>query len=157
MGMAYRRTSGCCLRCSGPFASGQVVVMVRESLIAEVIQNMAICTKEWVAVCSACVTPEEQATATKQDVCRGCSQPLLYPERWTTPNTYRRRMQHHFLPRTIVCSSRCAQRCRRRSKRLHRPSITCAECGTAFQLSRSDSRYCSAACRQKAYRQRASG
>jgi hypothetical protein len=35
-------------------------------------------------------------------------------------------------------------------------AVCCAVCGTSFQPPRNDARYCSAACRQKAYRQRLS-
>lgn len=140
MGMAYRRTSGRCQRCFQAFASAQVVTMVQEHLIAEEYPSGCVCTTEWVAVCSACATPAEQAAATKQDVCRGCEQPLLLPPRYRS--------------RVAVCSSRCAQRCRRRERREWRRSISCRGCATVFQPSRSDSHYCTAACRQKAYRRR---
>jgi hypothetical protein len=117
--------------------------MVQQHLIAEELPDgTCVYTNEWVAVCSACATPAEQKAATKRDVCRGCEQPLLLPARYRAE--------------VVACSNRCVQRCRRRSNRQYRPSITCQECATAFQPSRSDSRYCSTACRQKAYRQRRS-
>jgi hypothetical protein len=140
MGMAYQRTSGCCQRCLRPFASTQIVIMVRESLTAkEFPGGYCIATKEWVAVCAACATPKEQE-ATKQDFCCGCEQPLLVPAQYHSP--------------AALCSSRCQQRWRREQKRRYRGSILCRECGAGFQPKRSDSLYCSAACKQKAYRRR---
>ena len=37
------------------------------------------------------------------------------------------------------------------------PGPECAQCGEHFEPKRSDSRYCSSACRQKAYRERSAG
>jgi hypothetical protein len=117
------------------------VIMVHEHLIAEELPNgICIFTTEWVAVCSACATPAEQAAGTKPDVCCACEQPLLLP------SLYRAKV--------VACSNRCQQRWRRRCKRQYRRSITCRGCFAVFQPARSDSHYCSDACRQKAYRQR---
>jgi hypothetical protein len=46
------------------------------------------------------------------------------------------------------------QRARRRARRT---DLTCEHCGTVFTPPRSDGRYCSPACRQKAYRRRKDG
>ncbi len=46
------------------------------------------------------------------------------------------------------------RRTRRAERRQYRPRIICGECDERFRPSRADSRYCSAACRQKAYRAR---
>lgn len=60
-----------------------------------------------------------------------------------------------------VCSDRCARpveakrkRQLRADARRWRSSTNCDECGERFVPSRTDARYCSGACRQKAYRHR---
>ena len=67
--------------------------------------------------------------------------------------------------RRLFCCRRCANRLRvrphnaRRAERraAAREGLTCAVCDTTFNPSRSDARYCSAACRQRAYRRRKVG
>jgi hypothetical protein len=54
-----------------------------------------------------------------------------------------------------ACSERCSAKALRRMRREHRRA-TCETCGETFTPTRSDSRYCSPACRQKAYRERKS-
>ena len=46
----------------------------------------------------------------------------------------------------------CCRRCRDLAYRRPRTERACAVCGTEFLPSRSDARYCSQACRQRAYR-----
>ena len=55
--------------------------------------------------------------------------------------------------RHVCCSDRCLQKVKK-TERIARRAFTCATCGAAFQPARTDSRYCSGACRQKAYRAR---
>jgi hypothetical protein len=139
--VAYPRTSGRCLRCRAPFAPEQIVIMVHEHLIAEVIGNACTHTTEWVTICTVCATVAEQAAATRKCPCRGCAQPMLSP---TSLKAHQ-----------LVCSNRCAQRVRRGQRRACRTMIHCSACGSAFRPKRSDARFCSAACKQKAYRLRA--
>jgi hypothetical protein len=59
-------------------------------------------------------------------------------------------------------STYCSEHCRldyyreqaREKRELARGKRICANCGQSFMPKRTDSRYCSAACKQKAYRQR---
>ena len=75
--------------------------------------------------------------------CESCGRPVHYRP------SYRRRH--------VLCSSRCAwlAASKRRSATTgaarHK---ACAVCGTVFDPPRADARYCSPACRQRAYRQR---
>lgn len=63
-----------------------------------------------------------------------------------------RRSQHgRWIPWWHECGEACTRR--RRRPRLDGPS-RCTVCGTPVTLGRGDARYCSPACRQKAYRQR---
>jgi hypothetical protein len=55
------------------------------------------------------------------------------------------------------CTVACQERHRRARRRLGRPCATCATCTAPMTPARSDSRYCSNACRQRAYRRRAKG
>lgn len=50
------------------------------------------------------------------------------------------------------CCNRCYQRRLRAARAAERPACTCASCGTAFVLKRSDAKFCSVACKQRAYR-----
>ncbi len=54
----------------------------------------------------------------------------------------------------IFCSERCLWRWQKRKRRPHRTPIDCAVCGREFTPRRSTRRTCSAACRQRAYRER---
>ena len=76
--------------------------------------------------------------------CDTCSREVYFPYR----NFYRR---HVF----------CTQKCEKnhygkvqREKRLKNRQKKCNQCGKAFTATRSDTRFCNAACKQKAYRQR---
>jgi hypothetical protein len=51
-------------------------------------------------------------------------------------------------------SARLAAAARRHRAEARGPSRPCAECGEPFEAKRGDARYCSSACRQKAYRKR---
>jgi predicted nucleic acid-binding Zn ribbon protein len=62
------------------------------------------------------------------------------------------------LPQRRVCPSPLCQwlsaERRREARRLPLRSSRCPECGRAFPIRRSTGRYCSAACKQRAYRHR---
>lgn len=53
-----------------------------------------------------------------------------------------------------VCSTACKQVAWRVRRRLSRDRFACAGCGGAFRPARADARYCTPACRQRAYRSR---
>jgi hypothetical protein len=60
----------------------------------------------------------------------------------------------------IFCSALCSSRhynALQREKRLKNRQKQCAQCGAGFTGTRSDSKFCSAACKQKDYRQRIAG
>lgn len=56
--------------------------------------------------------------------------------------------------RWVACSTRCLAALRREDRRDKRSTTTCSTCGETFTPARADARYCSSACRQRAYRQR---
>jgi len=149
--MARRRISGACQRCDTEFAGGQVVTIVLEDIAFGLLTEGRCIgvTEEWVAVCDACATPAEAAEAEYRRDCRGCGQPMLTPHYDDGADSGRLRLK--------VCSNRCLQRWRRVLRARRRPHATCPVCKFSFRPSRADARYCSNACRQWAYRLRASG
>lgn len=91
-------------------------------------------------VCASCFTP--QSDTIRRFVtrpCEGCGRPV---------SSYSRVRRHW------TCSERCERRAyeQRRHPQAGAWQRTCAVCGTAFVAARSDSRTCSHACRQRAYR-----
>jgi len=54
-------------------------------------------------------------------------------------------------PERMRCQA-CYERARRRKKREARPLIACDHCGESFKPTRSDARFCSDRCRQRAHR-----
>jgi hypothetical protein len=133
---------GQCWRCRTPFSPDDLVTLVG--------RNFHYCSRsdervyrnpnfEWGTMCPRCTTAQERASAGRRLNCEGCRQPLAMPD-----GLYRRR----------VCSVRCEQRYRRRRQRERRLMTRCEGCDRFFAARRDDSRFCSPACRQKAYRGR---
>ena len=104
-------------------------------------------------VCDACVALPQEArlirfwvngthgTQAREHACQACGRPVVL--RWGSRRLY------------VYCSERCAQAIHRSRRRRQGPQETrCATCAGAFVPARADARYCCAACRQKAYRQR---
>ncbi len=62
---------------------------------------------------------------------------------------------------SVTCGPECqrlAYNARARQRReWRRTALTCETCGDQFRPKRTDARYCSSACRQKAYRRRSAG
>jgi hypothetical protein len=133
---------GYCSRCQAKFAPDQVVVVVRK--------GDKWFETDWVTVCAACAEPAEQARAKYKVMCEGCSQPMLTPRypcavrRWVS--SWKNIGEH-------VCSKRCEQRYRRRLQRESRDETHCTVCGVGFRPKRADAKFCSNACRQRAYRE----
>jgi hypothetical protein len=74
----------------------------------------------------------------RETVCVGCDRPLVI---WGRTDK-------------DVCGRACLKRLKRRQARQEPEPVVCATCGTTFTPARSDARYCSNACRQRAHRQR---
>jgi hypothetical protein len=58
--------------------------------------------------------------------------------------------------RVAACSRRCTDRVQLASRRVRHDERECEQCGETFTATRRDARYCSGACRQRAYRARRS-
>ena len=75
--------------------------------------------------------------------CEACGRPVVSRHRWDRLYVY--------------CSERCSRRVYNRNRYTRRAESRpsdCSACGGPMSPSRSDARYCSSACRQRAYRQR---
>ena len=133
--MAYRKRSGACTRCEQPFGGNRFLAfMVGDEILWTIRGDLALIGWEVVAVCEACVTAKERATATRSVDCKGCGITMLSRLRW----------------RGMTCSTRCAQRWLRQRRRVK--NLICKTCGLRFERSRTDAKFCSNACRQKAHR-----
>jgi hypothetical protein len=73
---------------------------------------------------------------------------------WYRYSYYSSNYEREGEPLHTTCSARCAERARNARRRKSTPTA-CASCGETFTPQRSDARYCSPACRQRAYRERA--
>jgi hypothetical protein len=94
-------------------------------------------------------------------VCRGCAEKHFYLGKWwqrwqpPRPCTQCGRLVHwpekRLRPKHFVCSPECARRAYYPN---HRPAVVraCASCGEQFTPKRGDARFCSIACKQRAYR-----
>jgi hypothetical protein len=98
-----------------------------------------------VPVCPACARkadhPYGYGWHSDSGRCEGCGRKVIEPSRWTWGGR-----------RIVACSERCRERARR--LRPQPAARKCDSCGKSFKPSRVDARYCSSACRQKAYRRR---
>jgi hypothetical protein len=129
---SYYKLAGHCTRCHEPFGGNATAFMVSESVIWQVLGAGGL------PVCAACLTDKEHGHATLAVTCNGCG--LAMRAHW------------HLLwrKRELTCSGRCDQRMRRRRHRDKKQ--TCATCGLEFKTTRAHAKFCSGACRQKAYR-----
>jgi hypothetical protein len=132
---AARRAAGICARCSQPIAPEAPIWQAR-CPVGDGFWHAPVC-----ATCApAAITwpPLDRWTARP---CAGCERPV-YQQRYTP---------------AVYCSERCrwqvANQARRVDRERHRQK-RCAMCRNPFAATRRDSRYCSPACRQRAYRQR---
>jgi DNA-directed RNA polymerase subunit RPC12/RpoP len=149
----YVKKAGCCTHCEESFGGNATAYMVRERVYWRFYGDdgngnptTGLFQHETVPVCDACVTERELENATEQATCKDCGQRL----RFATNRTIHVYGTSKLL---TVCSNRCAQRERRRRNR-SRSMIVCTGCGKAFLPKRRDAKFCSNACRQRAYRLR---
>ena len=141
-GMLRRRTdltehAGHCSRCDAPFGTDDVLYMVcRDEIMDSRPAN--------VPVCEECLTEVDQARRQDEHArpvrCKGCGRQMI-----ACVKQFRK----------SYCSTRCYMAAWQRRTRSTRPRPTAiCICRKRFKPTRSDARYCSDACRQKAYRVR---
>jgi hypothetical protein len=118
-------------------APDATLLIVREHIVWERHSDgSGFSEPRWVPVCEGCVKPQEASGQTQKRTCPGCNRVMLGPPNW------KRR----------TCCRRCQQRVRRVWRRAFRPAKHCAVCASSFAPKRSDARFCSAACKQAAWR-----
>ena len=134
---AYFKNAGHCTRCEEPFGGNATAYMVREYVVWSTIWGgqLNLCQYETIPVCDACLKPNEQERTTIDATCKGCGQRMRLSELWPAR----------------VCSNRCAQRDRRKRRRMA-ARTRCGVCRTIFTPRRRDAKFCSVACKQRAYR-----
>jgi hypothetical protein len=127
-------------------ASGEPVYRVCVGYSSPWYRLFATCSVG--SICINCLTGTEVFNKwhhwrTDPTPCAGCGRPVFIERKRN-------------LPRVIVCGKPCQTALyykKARLRRSRRPK-QCLKCGKQFQPKRSDSRYCSAACKQSAYRRR---
>ena len=149
------RRLGHCKRCEVRFDPDATAFMVRETLIMGVFPNGAY--SSIVAVCKKCLTDEERKELELlllaspdqtrrrhiETTCGGCRQRIMTVAKLRKGQRWPVR----------ACSDRCARRMRRRpAARKRWPVERKCRRGVLSMPKRSDAIYCSAACKQRAYR-----
>jgi hypothetical protein len=124
---------GRCARCKEPFGGNRATIYMVHGFVAQSIVG-PYHSKVRVPVCAGCATPIERKHAEDgpETICAGCGLTM-----------------RSFVPKRV-----CSDRCRRRDLRARRRGRIrqCAGCSRMFRSVRSDARYCSAACKQRAHR-----
>jgi hypothetical protein len=93
-------------------------------------------------VCDVCATGIGSHAKWSPMTCEGCGRPVIH-------DTNRQP------PRAVICGEPCRRIVRAANARARRRvPRACSICGVEFKPNRGDARYCSPACKQRAYRQR---
>ena len=137
-----------CGKCYKVISPNQPISLTRVTAKASNSKNGTVLT----TVCLECfgITEYNQKKSIVRS-CAVCSREIHYDIDMDGGRRYHRGLE--------LCSLKCAWTLRNKKtakKRLEivNPSVACEVCSTEFTPSRTDSRYCSSKCRQKAYRQR---
>jgi hypothetical protein len=127
-----------CERCHREMASSDPIYRVEASDPGAYVREACAgcCAKEW---------PWARWWRAPEP-CKRCGRPVISDKR-------RKRPKH------ITCSHECRKAVyvaisRERRRRGWVKALACALCGASFMPKRSDARYCSVACKQKAFRRR---
>ena len=140
MGTINRRDAEVCHDCRTAL-QGRVFVAKRNvphAIYGHGEESFAVTYTDRVPVCAACFTEPHNADNWKWSDCPGCGREMYaYNGRETT----------------TTCSTRCHQRVHRKQRREAKTTF-CEMCNIEIKARRQDTRFCSSACRQWAYRQR---
>ena len=133
----------CCGHCGESFDDGRLVILGRLSILYS--------------------GPDRDWHSQKYTLCENCNDGRYNHHYMVMRDCFAcgRKIKSHYeefrnsLPH---CSNKCywtlSNREARSTELLLRSKVTCSICSTQFTPNRTDSRYCSSKCRQKAYRQR---
>ena len=141
-----KRTGTCCAKCARQLEPSEPVWRVRVSFGPGFFGRWSHGVAPF---CKACVEPKDRHTSARP--CEGCGRPVHYIPSWCSP--------YAPPPRHALCSDACKGRqqsatARRRRAEARGATRVCACCGEHFEPARADARYCSTACRMRAYRRR---
>jgi hypothetical protein len=144
-----QRDCSCCGKCGKPIASGEAVWrfrVTRNSWLGGYNHNLAAC-------CQACAENDWHSKYLKPKQCSGCGR-IVNSElqlQWSAKD-------YGYLTKPVTCCEACGHKVRlakqRRKRTDTRGTRECQECGETFEPARTNSRFCSAACKQRAYRKR---
>lgn len=133
-----------CTRCREPFERTAIRYMVHATVQLYSVGNVGITRGEIVPVCKACTRADERRRLGEERSCIVCGcQMQVLDSKYRSVRTD-----------VLVCSNRCAQRRRRASLYRPRMKTICASCRKSFEPKRDDAKFCSVACKQRAYRRR---
>lgn len=102
-------------------------------------------------ICRQCASECVDLREYSSGPCANCGR-VVHDAAWRFSRRYRYCCHHCELTDQ---SARAASAARQRRAEARGPSRACVECGETFEPSRADARFCSARCKQKAYRRRA--
>jgi len=132
----------CCGKCGEDFLKDEPIYRRRSNIGRGFLGGMRTALLSY---CDSCA-PKICDTQYQTGKCDVCARTVHYP--WDFVSRWH-----------LFCSVRCskAHYARvQREKRLAKRRKTCNECGRDFLAPRSDSKFCSSACKQRAYRDRKS-
>lgn len=131
-----------CGQCGTNFAAGETAYLSTRNWNGGHRRNVR---------CFACAKPGEARPGVWRGPlpCRGCQRPIVYISR-IEPHYRRREAGGSW----IACSTRCTRRAYNQKPSQEREPLDCVVCHERIDTRRRDARYCSPACRQKAYRGR---
>jgi len=132
-----------CCRCKRAFGPNEAMVLGRDHLdsLCSDPDGYLIFIQSW-GTCMGCFGQEPDPSKWALKACVYCDRPLY--------------VSIEKPPRIVACKKICCDAAKAKKRRaILRGTKQCAECGETFTPKRTDSRYCSAACKQKAYRRKA--
>ena len=138
--------AGRCTRCHRRLGSAAYMVFDGTESVNGIPLGWKACP-----VCEACVTYEELEARHREADCQGCGRHLYFPRARVRSRTSLNGDQRQLI---TTCSNACYRKALRQRRRIK--SRRCANCNTSFKSARTDARFCSAACKQSAYRLRCS-
>ena len=140
----------CCGRCAEPIKPGEPVwrIYVTVPGLFSPWRSMLA------ALCAKCGKQDWHAACCEPKPCKGCGRTVhsILRVRWSE------RACRYFLTKPVVCCEECGHQARlakqRRKRTRARGTRDCPVCHETFEPTRTDAKFCSSACRQKAYRER---